>query len=135
MKTAFVDTSALVALRDAGDRHHEAAIAWMKNALEEGGLSLVLTNLVLAETHAYFCRTPAAALAYARRLRNDAPFKVVRAEKEDEAAAWTLLDRHRDKTYSFVDAVSFSVMRRLKISSAFAFDDHFRQFGGFAVYP
>ncbi|QGP91738.1 hypothetical protein MGLY_10800 [Neomoorella glycerini] len=34
---------------------------------------------------------------------------------------------------SYVDAISFAVMKRFKMSTAFAFDDHFKQFG-FKLY-
>lgn len=54
---------------------------------------------------------------------------------EDFEAAWELFYGFRDKDWSFTDCVSFIVMERLGISSAFAFDDHFRQYGRFTVVP
>ena len=42
---------------------------------------------------------------------------------------------HRpDKTYTLTDCLSFVMMRRLKIETAIATDDHFRQ-EGFVVAP
>ncbi|MBI5244906.1 MAG: PIN domain-containing protein [Elusimicrobia bacterium] len=129
MRSVFADASGLIALRDSGDGGHGAATAWLGEALSSGGLRLVLTNYVLAEVHAFFCRTPSVALAYVEKITGDPRFQVVRAGLADEAAAWALLKRAPDRDYSFVDAVSFAVMRRLRISEALAFDKHFRQAG------
>jgi len=134
MRSVFADTSGLIALRDAADDHHEAALEWLGEA-SAGGVRLVLTNYILAEVHAFFCRWPETAMAYADRIRTDPIFRVVRASAVDEAEAWSILRKSQDKTYSFVDAVSFAVMKRLRLSAALAFDPHFRQFGRFTVLP
>ena len=135
MTRVFSDTSALIALRDAGDSNHERAVGWFNDRLSAGGVRLILTNYVLAETHSFFCRHPQEALAYAERIRKDRIFDIMRASAADEAEAWDILRGSADKTYSFVDAVSFAVMRRCRIASVLAFDEHFRQFGHFAVVP
>lgn len=134
MRRVFTDTSALVALRDGADARHEAATSWLGEALAGANLKLVLTNYVLAEVHAFFCRTPSMAFAYARKIQEDSRFEIARASSADETAAWAILAKSRDKTYSFTDAVSFAAMRRLGLSEALAFDDHFRQ-AGFRVLP
>lgn len=135
MKRVFIDTSALIALRDAGDVNHEAAVEWLRQSLAAGSLRLILTNYVLAEVHAFFCRSPKEALAYASKIREDAAFQIVRVTTADETAAWSILEKSQDKTYSFVDAVSFAVMRRLHIPDALAFDAHFKRYGRFQVAP
>jgi len=129
MRSVFADTSGLIALRDSGDAGHAAATEWLRQALSKGGLRLILTNYVLAEVHAFFCRIPASAWAYAERLRTDPRFQVIRATGADEAAAWALLRKSSDRDYSFVDAVSFVVMRRLHLGEALALDRHFKQAG------
>ena len=43
--------------------------------------------------------------------------------------AWRIFQRYHDKGWSFTDGVSRVMMERLGIQKAFAFDDHFRQFG------
>lgn len=108
-------------------------MGWLREAPE--GSRLVLTTYVLAEVHAFFCRTPKAALAFAEKLRQDATFEVLRPIVADEDEAWALLRTSRDKTYSFIDALSFAVIHRLRIPRAFAFDSHFRQFGRVEVVP
>ena len=134
MRLVLADTSALVAMRDSADAHHHAALEWFREASAEG-VRLVVTNYILAEVHAFFCRWPDAALGYADKIRTDPAFKVVRASAADEAEAWAILHRSHDKTYSFVDAVSFAVMKSLRLNAALAFDQHFRQFGRCTVLP
>ena len=46
---------------------------------------------------------------------------------EDEA--WSWLARHDERSYSFVDATSFAVMRRQHMTEAFAFDGDFSAAG------
>ena len=47
---------------------------------------------------------------------------------------WAYFQQHHDKDYSLTDCISFVVMQRLGISTAFAFDQHFVQ-AGFTKEP
>lgn len=53
----------------------------------------------------------------------------------DVQQAWRIFQRYHDKGWSFTDCVSRVMMQRLGIQRAFAFDDHFRQFGTVTVVP
>lgn len=134
MRRVFADTSALVALKDASDQHHSRAFDWLQGFLAGPPGQLVLTNYVLSEVHAFFCRTPSVALEYVDHIDSEPLFRVIRAVPRDERSAREVLRRAKDKSYSFADAVSFAVMDRLNIRTAFAFDRHFRQ-RGFALVP
>ncbi len=57
---------------------------------------------------------------------------VVRVSARDERRAREIIERYDDKEFSLTDAISFAVMERLRIGSAFTFDRHFAQYG-FAV--
>lgn len=52
---------------------------------------------------------------------------------QDDAMAW--LRRHDEREYSFVDATSFAVMRRRRITEAFAFDGDFAAAGFVELRP
>ena len=52
---------------------------------------------------------------------------------EREARAW--LRRHDEQVYSFVDATSFVVMRRERLSEALAFDSDFSAAGFIETSP
>ena len=135
MKHVFIDTSALIALKDSSDVRHDEALRYFESALSGPSMKFVLTNYLLCEVHAYFCRAPSVALKYVEHLLDNPHFQIARAEERDESRALALLRSSRDKTYSFADAVSFAVMERLDLDSAFTFDRHFKQHGRCRVLP
>ena len=54
----------------------------------------------------------------------------------DVQVSWDTFRRFRDKGWSFTDCTSRAIIERLSLSStAFAFDEHFRQFGSINVVP
>jgi predicted nucleic acid-binding protein len=53
----------------------------------------------------------------------------------DVRSAWVIFQTYRDKEWSFTDCVSYAVVERLRIRKAFAFDQHFHQFGIVRVVP
>jgi len=57
----------------------------------------------------------------------------VSAELETEA--WEWLERHDERAYSFVDATSFGVMRRLAIQQALTFGGDFAAAGFVELRP
>ena len=52
-----------------------------------------------------------------------------RVDDELEAEAWAWLRVHDERPYSFVDATSFALMRKLRIRDALAFDGDFATAG------
>jgi predicted nucleic acid-binding protein len=54
---------------------------------------------------------------------------------DDLESAWQFFRRYQDKDWSFTDCTSKAVLERLGIATAFAFDQHFRQFGSVTVVP
>jgi predicted nucleic acid-binding protein len=54
---------------------------------------------------------------------------------DDITDACRVFVTYRDKAWSFTDCVSLVVMERLGITTAAAFDEHFRQFGTVSVVP
>lgn len=49
--------------------------------------------------------------------------------RDDEVEAIRWMRKYSDKEISFTDCISFALMRRLGIHSAFTFDRHFRDAG------
>jgi predicted nucleic acid-binding protein len=131
-REVLADAAFWIARRNQRDENHEAAIAITQRLLRER-VRLVVTPLIFAEAHAYFSR---AAILRERFIADCWKNPIVRMEQpsyEDQQNAIDILLAHKDKTFSFCDAVSFAIMRRLRVSTAVTFDDHFRQFGAFEV--
>ena len=119
----FVDTSALYALLDEDDHNHHAAAAWLATA--DPAEVLVSHNYVVVETAALVQRRLGAA---AVRTLFDAFIPELSIMYVDDvlhsravAAFLAGLQRH----VSFVDQVSFQMMRDAGLDRAFAFDSDF----------
>jgi len=126
----FVDTSAFVALRNRAEREHEAARAALESLVADRAL-LFTSNYVVAETYtALLVRVGRAeAIEWGRRFRAGQAIELVRVDESLEDDAWSILESHDDKPWSYVDATSFALMQRDRIEAAFAFDRHFAQRG------
>ncbi|MGD2046090.1 MAG: PIN domain-containing protein [Gemmatimonadota bacterium] len=127
----FIDTSALLALSHARDQHHARAVEIVGGHRSRGG-TFVGTTLVLSEfySHLLYLRDPSVARAALRHLLADPLQEWLEVGPDlvgDAHSGW--LTRFEDQRFSLVDAVSFEVMRRESLSSAFAFDHHFEVAG------
>lgn len=131
----FADTSALIAAWSRRDQNHRAAITFLKQEVPRHRLRLVITNFIFAEVHAYFSKFPPFARRVGNAIFSDPIAFIERAEKDDEDRAWKIIEAYTDKTFTFADAISFVIMERLGLRSAFAFDDHFKQYGKFRLLP
>ena len=136
MNGIYVDTSAWVAMHNARDKYHVRAKA------VTGGLnrqtSLITTNYVLDETLTMLLMDVrfTASMGFKRLvnvLQQQAVLKVVWVGEELAEQAWAVFERYNtDKLWSFTDCVSYAVMKRERLTEAFAFDHHFEQMG-FAI--
>ena len=123
----LVDTSALLALSRRQDQYHNRAVKIAERHLAAGGQYLG-TTLILGElySHLLYLRGASAARAALTHLLDDPAHEwveVTAALLGDAKTRW--LARFADQSFSLIDAVSFEVMRRQKLTQAFAFDQHF----------
>jgi predicted nucleic acid-binding protein len=88
--------------------------------------------LVLGEFHAHllYLAGPARARRVTLDLLEDAIYSWVNVDVGIVSAATSgWLERFSDQKFSLIDAVSFEVMKRNRLSIAFAFDRHFQVAG------
>lgn len=129
----LVDTSALFAVLDADDQYHTQARETWEHLLSEEE-RLVCTNYVLVEAFAL--------------VQNRLGMEAVRTLQEDilplVGVEWIDAQSHYSSVValltagrrglSLVDCASFETMRRLGLTTAFAFDSDFAE-QGFQLIP
>jgi predicted nucleic acid-binding protein len=131
----FVDTSAWYPIVVQRHPDHIACATALLDAVS-GGVRIVTTNLILAETYVLLSRRVRreTALVFIRTVR-EPPNLVIASDPDLEIAAvndW--LEPFEDQDFSFADAVSFAVMKLRGIERALTLDHHF-VVAGFSVIP
>jgi uncharacterized protein len=131
----FVDTAAFVALSVRRDSLHQVATSMLRQSTS-AHQRMVTTNFVVAETHSLvLARTDRRNALIALDLIDQTVEYVERVLRKDEIQARKILEHYDDKTFSYTDATSFAVMRRLGLTEVFTFDQHFAQFGFSPLKP
>lgn len=135
MSPIFLDTGYVLALELANDQNHQAASKhWQQ--LAGAPPSMITTSYVFGEIVTFFNSR-----GYHRKasqlggsLLQSAAVELIHVDESLFSQGWEYLCRHQDKRYSLTDCVSFVLMARLGIVTAFAFDQHFEQ-AGFKIEP
>ncbi|MBA3415941.1 MAG: type II toxin-antitoxin system VapC family toxin, partial [Chloroflexia bacterium] len=99
--------------------------------------TLITTNFVVAELHALLLSRIDRQIAARTLAEIDSSQRtiIIRVSTDDELRAREIVFGDADKDFSLTDATSFAVMERFGIVEAFAFDDHFAQFGWNVMPP
>jgi len=129
----FLDASFWINFRDEKVRSQPVARRIVADLFRQR-VPMVTTLPVFCEIHAYFARS-ATRETILSDLCDNPVVTVEDVFAQDQTEAINILRNHRDKDYSLCDALSFAVMRRLRLTRVLSFDDHFRQFGEFEVIP
>jgi len=98
---------------------------------------VVTTEWVIGETWTLVNRWGhhKGALACVEAIRRLPGVEVETVTPADLKAAWAWLRQHDERPYSFVDAISFRVMQRRRITEALTFDGDFAAAGFIEVRP
>lgn len=124
----FVDTDAFLARYVVADEHHRAAAAIWKRLVKS---PLWTSSHVLDETLTLLGRRAGYGFAAdrAEAIYSSNSFQILYSDREDEYQAIRLFRKFADQRVSFTDCVSFTLMKRAKLTTAFTFDAHFRVAG------
>jgi predicted nucleic acid-binding protein len=126
--SAFVDTSAFIALLVAEDENHaRAARTW--SSLIESNESLVTSNYIVVETCALLQRR-IGMTALKKFLEDVLPIVLIEwvdMPMHDAGINGLMLSGRNGP--NIVDCISFAIMRKLAITQAFTLDGHFSAVG------
>ncbi len=129
----FVDTGAWFAATVPSDPDHAVAAQILKSNRE----LLITSDYVLDELMTLFKIREEfqRAIVVGREILDGTVCRLEWVNEVDVQQAWITFQSFRDKEWSFTDCVSRSIISRLGVKTAFAFDEHFRQFGNCTVVP
>ena len=129
----FVDSGAWFALYIPVDPNQRDAVDWI--SANPG--QLLTTDYVIDETLTLLRARGqrAIALDFGNDIFSGRLAAVHYLTPEEIAESWKVFERFIDKDWSFTECASKVVIERLGIGTAFAFDQHFRQFGNTVVVP
>ena len=126
----FVDTGPLYARYVPGDQHHIAARdGW--DRLRQSRSELITTNHMIDESVTLLARRTSYAFAHQRGAvwLQSSDLRVESTRRDDGIEALRWFRKFADQSVIFTDAVSFAVMTRLGLTTAFTFDRHFELAG------
>ena len=128
MTPVFLDTVGLLALWDQDDQWHSPAVSAF-NSIRQRRLPVVTTELVLLECGNAAARRPYREAVCELRLAMQQRGELLVPTPDDYAAAWQAYASRTSAAAGIVDQISFGVMRRLELKTAFTNDEHFRAAG------
>ncbi|MBV8206150.1 MAG: PIN domain-containing protein [Acidobacteria bacterium] len=123
----FLDTSAIYAWADASDANHKASVRRLQ-AILSSGADLFTHNYVLVESAALIQKRLGLAAAV-KFAADTAMFDIEWVDEDLHAAGVAELAKAKKRHLSLVDHISFLVMNRRSISTAFTFDTDFAAMG------
>lgn len=131
MNVAFADTYFFLALLDAREPRHQAALS----AARDPSLRIVTSEWVLVEFGNAYCQPADRAdfVATYRSLIGHPRITIVPADSQLLQRGVDLFEERPDKAWSLVDCLSFVIMDDLHVSNALTGDRHFEQAGFIAL--
>ena len=125
-----MDSAGFLALWDAGDEHHAAAVR-LQGELVRKRRRFVTTEYIVDETVTLLLvrHSHTAAVDFFDTVERSEALRLEWIGPERFHAAGALFRRYADREWSFTDCASFATMHELRIREAFTTDHHFTQAG------
>jgi predicted nucleic acid-binding protein len=130
----FLDSAYVIALASETDQFHKQAMRESKRLLMDK-VELITTDVVLLEIAGALARPPLRVLAIGviETLRSSNSVTIIQLTSRLFEESWQLYKSRADKSWSWVDCISFVVMHAYSIQSALTSDQHFEQAGFIAL--
>ena len=128
-REVFCDTSGFFAMFDLRDPMHKSASDWMEQA--KGRVRIVTTEWVMGETCTLFMarKRPHLVSVFLDFTERSAALLSVNPDDILISSAKAFMKRRAGNGYSFVDCISFCLMKERKIRQALTTDRHFKKAG------
>jgi predicted nucleic acid-binding protein len=128
-REVLFDTSGFFALMDERDVAHTRARSWI--AAQQGQMRPLTTEWIIGETCTLLVarKRPHLVAAFLNHLEQSDALLTINPDEALLASAKELIRRQAEQGYSFVDCLSFCLMRERDVSEAFTTDEHFRKAG------
>lgn len=129
----LVDTSAWFASVVTSEIDYPSATHWLATQPKP----LLTTDFIIDETLTLLRARGqhAIAIALGSRFFGNQLATIYYLTQDDIHTAWEIFRSFSDKAWSCTDCTSKVVIDKLALTTAFAFDHHFRQFGNIQVVP
>ena len=125
----FCDTSGFFALFNPRDPAYEKALKWMKQF--EGRVRIVTTEWIIGETCTLFVfrKKPHLVVSFLDYIERSTALLSVNPDDFLLASAKKFIKQRSGEGYSFVDCISFCLMKERGIRQALTTDKHFQKAG------
>lgn len=132
-ETVFWDTVAFVALGNARDELHQAAVH-ISQELAQAKAQVLTTDAVLIEVVNTFSKVALRPIAWQiiEAVQGSVGLEmaiIVHVDADLWQRGWQLHRSRIDKDWGLTDCISFVVMEEHRIDQAFTYDHHFEQAG------
>jgi uncharacterized protein len=128
--TYFLNTSYILALEMKTDINYQIALqSWLNLTIFQ---PFIITTTYIFDEVVTFLNSRNLhykAVEIGDRLITGSDFELVEVDKNLFREDWEYFKKHRDKSYSLTDCISFVVMEKRQISTALTLDHHFVQVG------
>jgi len=125
----FIDTSAFFAIMVESDKNHKIALEiFNKVSLN---YSPCTGEPVLSETFTLLKRKFGiyAAVEFGNIILLSTHLNIFYIEGDLFSRSWEIFTKYKDQDFSFVDCLSFAILKKENISKVFSFDKHFNYMG------
>jgi len=135
MELIYIDTGALIALSDRNDKNHKRAVLYFKTTVKRGVIFVLGKHVVIEYIDGVAKRiNKKKAIQELNSIIGSELLLIEWENKKDWVQAIEYFKRYKDQRIDLTDCLSFSIMERMNLNTAFTFDSDF-QTHGFRMVP